>query len=305
MKRDVRFVENRSVDRKKWNKCIQQSYNGLIYARDWYLDLCADHWDALVMGDYTAVMPLPTIERRGIKVLYQPPFCVQLGMFSTAPFSQNLLEGFIEAIPPDYRYVNINLNKYNYIGTTSFHTTEKKTCELDLIGPYKKLYAGYHGHIKQVLSGASGHPLKIDREIELNEFARQFGKSYKGKTSLRKQQQNILHTIAGKLLIKKTGEVWAARNRNNELCATALFAKANHKSILLAHSLTGKDGQMGLTAIIDHYIKTNSEKNSTLDFRQADTAGALAYYRGFGAAESRFINLKKNKLPWYYKLFIK
>jgi hypothetical protein len=309
-KGNVRLVPNKALDRNKWNSCVSRSYNGLIYAYDWFLDICAEGWDALVMDDYAAVMPLPVIERFGMRFLYQPPLCVQLGVFSTTSFSDRHLDTFLNTIPNDYRYVNINLNKYNYTETKRFQVNEQRTCEIDLIRPYKKLYAGYHPQIKQILSGAANEPIRVDRDIKFAQFAGPFEKSLKQHKNNRRELSSQLHQIFSQLTIKKNGELWAARTRGKDtrgkdICASALFARSNQKTILLASSISGKNGLLGLTAIIDHYIKTNSEKNITLDFRLADSRETLNYFQGFGAAENRFLNLRKNQLPWYYKLFIK
>ena len=54
----VSYLQNKDIDKIKWDKCIDTASNGLIYAYSFYLDTMAKHWDALVMNDYEAVMPI-------------------------------------------------------------------------------------------------------------------------------------------------------------------------------------------------------------------------------------------------------
>ena len=55
----IHYLRRYEIDTKKWDQCIIESDNGLIYAHAFYLDHMAKQWDALVMGNYDAVMPLP------------------------------------------------------------------------------------------------------------------------------------------------------------------------------------------------------------------------------------------------------
>ena len=52
------FLKHDKIDKVKWDNCISRSVNGHIYARSWYLNIVSPDWDALIEGDYEAVMPL-------------------------------------------------------------------------------------------------------------------------------------------------------------------------------------------------------------------------------------------------------
>ena len=57
----------------KWDNCITNAPNGLIYGYSFYLDHMAKQWDALVLNDYEAVMPLTWNKKYGIN-LFIPAF---------------------------------------------------------------------------------------------------------------------------------------------------------------------------------------------------------------------------------------
>ena len=78
---DIRYLNRNEIETEKWDHCILQSTNGLIYARSFYLDAMAENWSALVSGDYEAVMPLTWNMKYGFTYLYQPYFTKTLGVF--------------------------------------------------------------------------------------------------------------------------------------------------------------------------------------------------------------------------------
>ena len=59
MREGIHYVKRQEVNATKWDRCIDQASNGLIYAYSFYLDTMTDSWDALVLNDYEALMPLP------------------------------------------------------------------------------------------------------------------------------------------------------------------------------------------------------------------------------------------------------
>ena len=65
----IRYLTRREIDTTKWDHCIDTAGNGLIYAYSFYLDHMARNWDALVLNDYEAVMPLTWNSKFGIRYL--------------------------------------------------------------------------------------------------------------------------------------------------------------------------------------------------------------------------------------------
>ncbi|HRF18349.1 MAG TPA: hypothetical protein PK977_09275 [Chitinophagaceae bacterium] len=55
---NIRYLTHREIDKAKWDYRVSSSSNGLIYAYSYYLDTMSKNWDALVLNDYEAIMPL-------------------------------------------------------------------------------------------------------------------------------------------------------------------------------------------------------------------------------------------------------
>ena len=48
----IQYVKQGEIDETKWNHCINQSLNGLIYAYSSYLNYMAGTWDAIILNVY-------------------------------------------------------------------------------------------------------------------------------------------------------------------------------------------------------------------------------------------------------------
>src|SRR5678810_1090309 len=110
----IGYLSHHEIDKTKWDRCIKEADNGLIYGYSFYLDHMAGQWDGLVLNDYEAVMPLTWNKKYGIHYLYQPFLCAQLGLFGKN-ISTALLEAFLHSIPKKFAYWDIYLNHQNIL----------------------------------------------------------------------------------------------------------------------------------------------------------------------------------------------
>src|SRR5688572_25071693 len=95
----IRYLKHGKVNTARWDACIRNSTNGMIYAYSWYLDAVCPGWEALVKGDYESVMPLTCGKKMGLHYLYPPFFTQQLGVFSRSGVNEKEVEEFLSAIP--------------------------------------------------------------------------------------------------------------------------------------------------------------------------------------------------------------
>jgi hypothetical protein len=77
----IKHLKHPEINRQKWDACIQNACNSLVYAESWYLDIVSPNWEALICGDYEYVMPLPIKRKLGISFLVQPPINAAIGCF--------------------------------------------------------------------------------------------------------------------------------------------------------------------------------------------------------------------------------
>src|SRR5690349_15942560 len=104
---NIQYITHQNIDRAKWDTCIDNASNGLIYGYSFYLDHMAKHWDALVLNDYESVMPLTWNKKYGFHYLYQPPFVASSGVFGN-DISELTVTNFLNAIPPRFKLIEIS-----------------------------------------------------------------------------------------------------------------------------------------------------------------------------------------------------
>ena len=144
----IRYVPYKEIDFIKWDNCISNAPNGLIYGYTYFLDHMAKQWDALIWNDYEAVMPLTWNRKYGISYLYQPFLTAQLGIFGNT-ITTELLEGFLQAIPSKFRYWDFYLNHRNVYAVKNFHLYQRRNYVLNLDKPYEDLYKNYRENIQR------------------------------------------------------------------------------------------------------------------------------------------------------------
>ncbi len=93
---EIRYLTYQQIDKTKWDACIDNAENGLVYAYSFYLDAMAKNWDGLVLNEYEAVMPLTWNKKYSIHYLYQPPFTACLGVFGKTLTAETINE-FLKA----------------------------------------------------------------------------------------------------------------------------------------------------------------------------------------------------------------
>ncbi|MEQ1554762.1 MAG: hypothetical protein ABL929_11315, partial [Ferruginibacter sp.] len=107
----IKYFTYKDIDKTKWDACVINAHNSLIYVHSFYLDNCTNkNWDALILNDYEAVLPITFRKKIGIKYLYQPAFLQQAGIFSANVLSKELINEFILLLMSKFKFAEINFN---------------------------------------------------------------------------------------------------------------------------------------------------------------------------------------------------
>ena len=122
---DIQYLTQQQINKEKWDRCIRQADNGLIYSFSWYLDHMTANWDGLVLGDYEAVMALTWKEKFGIRYLYQPFLTAMLATNEPLAWPDDGELDIMEHVGhnPGFVHGTIHCKKYNHvIGTQKTDT---------------------------------------------------------------------------------------------------------------------------------------------------------------------------------------
>src|SRR5215212_1003327 len=166
---NIQYLQQYEINKTLWDQCIDHASNGLIYGYSYYLDQMADHWDALVLNEYEAVMPLPWRKKYGIHYLYQPFLTAQLGLFGKH-VTADMLQQFLNAIPSKFKLWEFSLNQGNVFSINGYQLYERSNYILDLNPSYDILYANYRENSKRNNKKAVQYGCHQLRNIHLNDI---------------------------------------------------------------------------------------------------------------------------------------
>jgi hypothetical protein len=301
----IQFIRHNEIDIVRWDKCIDRSVNRMPYASSWWLDAVCAGWEALVLDDYLAVMPLTRNRKLGIDYLYQPFFTQQLGVFSPERISSSALSDFLAAIPALYRYIDIQMNSGNHPDHKDFRYTSRKNYSLDLSMSYIRLASGYHRNCRRNIQKAvhSGLAVKpgpgpaiFTRFIQMHLDRKLTGKG--------KSFYPVLQKITTASMQIGTGKILGVYKPSGDLLAAGWFVQhaGRYTFLVCASTPAGKEHQ-AMYLLVDHAIREKASTELIFDFAGSNLPGVAYFNQGFGATESFYPAVKRNMLPWPLCLF--
>jgi hypothetical protein len=293
----IHYLRRHEIDIIRWDACIDNALNRLIYGHSFYLDaMAAGQWDALVLGDYLAVMPLPWRSRAGIRYLYQPPFTQQTGIFSVQPVTTDTVDAFLQQLTRHFRFAEIFLNYGNQ------HTalTPHANYILPLDSPYESLAGKYKDNLIRNLKKTAGADLNyvkdFDLKISLQDYRHEYAhrnphlkeKNYRDLEDLclLLQRQNLLMTRA---VVGPGQEV---------LSSAVLFRDTNRFYLLQFTTLPAGRLVNSSHFLLDRFIREWAGTPWILDFEGSDAIGLGRFYSSFGGIDQPYFFYRYNYLPW-------
>lgn len=292
----IRYLKNSQIDKPRWDECIIEAKNGLVYAQSWFLDIVSPEWEALIEDDYEFLMPLPAKRKLIFSYLIQPRFTQQLGVFSKSEISQEKVQQFVKAIPLKFiwRDINFNNNDINAFSGNNFQF--RKNFELSLDMDYKSIFEGYNENTRRNIGKAKNGKVLLEETLLPDDFLERYTLHAKVKpdTITYFQLKKIIQTS----LINKSGELIITRDNHGHVTAGAFFIKSDNRLIYLT-SFTTDEGQKtsAMFLIIDYMINKNINKPLCFDFEGSMIAGIARFFGGFGAVEKSYIRYIARPYP--------
>jgi hypothetical protein len=292
----LKYLKHEELDYTLWDRCISDAGNSRVYALSWYLDRTAVYWDALVWGDYEYIMPVTLRRKFGIKYIYQPLFCQQLGIFpEPVPEIAGL---FYSEIFRRFRFVNILLNSANHIpdiyGIKKF--LPRDNFLLNLTTEYTSIRDGYSKNTLRNIKSAERSRLNYVPGISIKEYIEFLGKNLP--VGVTKNDLSKFRSIVAYCLHKGIGEMPGIYTSENRLCAAVFLCRWKGRLIYLnpASNVDGRKSS-AMFFLLDNFISANAGQEIVLDFEGSMVPGVARFYQGFGAKAECYYPLKINRLP--------
>lgn len=294
---EIRYLKHSQIDYKKWDACIENSGIGLIYGLSWYLDIVNPGWEAIILGDYKAVMPLPVKNKLGIKYIFQPYYTQQLGVFSEDRVDPKTLSEFLKSIGKNYKILDFNLNYTNPLVENSFDFCERVNYELFLNNSYQQVYNQYSSSNKDTLTRAyKKNKLMIQDNLPVKHLIELYRKTSPVKVN--EFQVQILEKIHSKAISEGICKTYGLYNHENNLVAASSFMHFQHR-ILFFTSVSSEEGKKNraMFQMLDFIIKENAGKDLILDFEGSNIPSIARFFAGFGPQQKNYYGIKRVPIP--------
>lgn len=301
----LNYLTYQQIDNVKWDACIKGASNGLIYGYSFYLDTMSKKWDALVLNDYEAVMPLTWNKKYGFQYLYQPAFTACLGVFGKN-ITADIVNRFLHTIPEKFKYWDIYFNPGNLFNLPDYNLYERKNYVLDLNNKYEKLFADFKDNIKRNIKKSERFGLLINNKIDVADVIKLAKEQASSFAAPDENDFANFEKLYLELYSMGKATSYAVFTKEKQLLAAAVFLFSHNRAyyILVGNHPNGRT--LGAShALINAFIKDHAGENLLLDFEGSDIPSLAFFYNSFAAVEEKYSAVKLNKLPAVIKWFKK
>ncbi|HRP55336.1 hypothetical protein [Agriterribacter sp.] len=302
MTKDIQYLKRSEIDIVKWDACIEKN-KGLIYGYSWWLDHMSGHWDALVLNDYEAIMPLTWRRKYGFHYLYQPAFTASLGLFAGQEQPVDTAD-FLEVIPSKFKLIDIDINETHPLqkaGAVAGLTVHKRlNLLLDLERSCSVLTGLYSRLAKRSLKKAHKHNIIIVRNDTPEDIITLYRKAYKAAhPGIAAKDYHSLIACCNTAGKKDHLKTYTAHTLQGETIAFYIVLYDNNFVYSLVGGSTAEGKSMGAFYLLtDAAIQDHAGTGRIFRFEGSDVPGIAFFNRQFGAAEAFYLHLKMNRLPF-------
>jgi hypothetical protein len=272
----IRYLSHSEICKDTWDNSIQNSVNPLPYALTWWLDIVSPGWDALILNDYSAVMPLTWNSRLGIQYLRQPWLTQQLGIFSSSILNKEEVSLFLKNIPAKFRYVDLQLNSSNLV-SESFSVSCRVNYVLDLSTRYIQIESNYHRNCRRNVQKALHEGLYVRPGPGPSVFSRFIERNLDRSLQENRGLFETMPKIVQASIDRNYGMIAGVYDRREELNAAGWFLNAFGRCffIVCASTVAGKKKQ-AMHLLVDHTIREKAQTQTIFDFTGSNIPG-IAY----------------------------
>lgn len=299
----IRYTEGPGLDKSRWDAIIRDDPNGSLFATTLFLDLMTDGWDAIIFGDYEALLPLPVRKRWGYRYVHTIPFCGPFAVYGPAASHINI-NAMLDAIPAHFIRCDVNLWADGPF-PSDWAVQPRTNYLLDLSEEYAIIRSQFHSSCRNLLNRGLSDGLHIEHGFPIV-----------SQVSLAGTHGGLGETAQRDLLLfQRLCEQWpkvgplyslAVISSEGQPLAGAVFLHSHTR----LHYLLGWSSQEGRRQnasrfLLDQIIRMHAGQPISLDFEGSDIPGVAQFFASFGAVPRQYQLLRRDKLPMPVKVFFR
>jgi hypothetical protein len=313
MANKIRLLRREEIEPSKWNGCIYYALNSRMYGYTWFLDNICDEWFGLVEEEYESVLPIIVRKHKYLlfNEIYQPPLAQQLGLFSMHVCSPTRLAWFFDAMPAEYKRLNMQFNFGNAsvqsLSEKGYTVSARPNFVLSLARPYEEITAEYSSNLRRNLKKTAQAELYLSTDLSPEKFIAEVKKHHLliG-NSIGEYTYNACLRIIYNCQHRGQGVIFSAFNQEREFQAGVfmMFDGMRLVNLINVSSEAGRKNN-AMAYLLDAIIQTHAGQLKVMDFEGSAIEGIARFYESFGASNEPYYQVSKNTLSWWQKILLR
>jgi len=296
----IRLIDNRDIDREKWDCLLLTEKYPKPYSFSWYLDIMAPGWLACIKGDYDWIMPVLARKKFGISYLCMPAFSQQFNI-SCRHDESSCTDEISEKLSSEFKLIDICIPRKPE--NKKFKVSLKSNYTLDLSRSYENIYKEYRRRCKRNIKLARSYMPEISGNCDPGEMVSLYRKNIGLRLpEIRDSDYSRLEKIIAYVLENNLGEAFCVRRRNGLIYAS-LIIKTGRTLCLFFISTTelSHNERIGYF-VTDHIIRKFAGNDYMLDFAGSSMPSIAYYNSSYGAISEDYYRIYYNNLRWPIRL---
>jgi len=302
MPASIQLLSANQIDINRWNACVLNSNNGLIYSQTSMLNSLADNWHGLVIDNYTSVLPIPWRKKWGFRYAYVPAFMQQLG------FTGTLDESIIHlALPYIYKFLSLGDFQFNFNNTAVTNTIPGVRCRInqiiDLHRSYPDIFQEFSNDAKRNIHQSEKYQFTIQNTWRDDIWDCFLGEM---KTRYSPKPQDIFHFKEVCSLYFESNEChirWIENDKKDLIAAWVGLQDSRRIYNLLKVTTAEGRKKSANYFLFNSLLKEWCEKPLIFDCEGSELPGVQSFYKNWGAVTEPYFQFRLNRLPFPLHLF--
>ncbi len=284
---EIKFLSHKDIDKQRWDACVAADTHAPVYGFSWYLDaICEGKWDALVLGDYKVVFPLPRKRKFGLNLVYQPFFCQQLGLFGKEAEKASL-DDFLSRIPKKFVKVHLQLQ---WRGVFSKNLKSRVNFVLNLNKPYSELYEKFSADGKKNLRKCENAGLNYTQHTDFNSVIALYRKVWGPLNPHVKDKHYQNFANACKNALEHNQLICVKAHVADEYLGDAIFLRSGYYLHYVCAAPTEAGRKVGVMhGIINEMVKVFANQPMALDFEGSENPAVAQFYLKFSPQQCNYL----------------
>lgn len=304
-----------------WDRLVDRSPQGCIFCRSWWLDsVCPNDYEILIVrkgGRIVAGMPLTYAESADRRIIRMPPLTQTLGPL-VAPSGKKtyerrlsqemgLVAALVQAIP-QFRYFSMrfhyNLTNWLPFYWAGYQQTTRYTYVLPDLTDLDEVFAGF-AHMKRKNLKKAERLLKVRQDLAADDLYAHHAMSLRKRGDSVSYSRDLLRRIYDAARSNDAGKTLYAVDSRERIHAAILVVFDTKSAYYLISSIDPDYAHSGAaTLLLRDAIAYVSRRTRCFDFEGSMIRNVEHSFRKFGAKQTPYFSITRDKRPAYLRLCI-